>query len=177
MKCINFSEEAVCPYCYKKDSKTIERGETEVELKDLYPFVLTEFQKIDETWFMRKKTKKKLKMELIKRNLDLLLCNFNSYGCMSYKISTSYKDVEKEEDFKNFLEETILKVSDECIPLDSIFKYKYYMSDESLKDTYISVNKGFKKGEYLYEEFLFKVLIDLLCRYEYLHSKSDEKGV
>lgn len=172
----NFSKEVLHPYCYKKESRTIERCESGIEVKDLYPFVLTEFEKIDRTWFMRNKTKKSIKIGLIKRNLNLLLCEFNYYGCMS-KISTSFKEIAKEESFKEFMEETILKVSDKCIPLDSIFKYKYYMSDESMKEAYLIANKGFKKGEYLYEEFLFKILTDLLCRYSYLHSKSDEKGV
>lgn len=172
---INFSKEVLDPYCYKKDSRSIERNEGGVEVQELYSFTLNEFQKIDRTWFMRKKTKKELKIDLIKRNLDSLLCEFNYYAYMPYKISISYKDIAKEESFKEFLEETILKVSDECIPYDSIFKYKYYTSDESLKDTYISVNKGFKKGEYLYEEFLFKILIDLLCRHSYLHSKINNK--
>lgn len=170
---IRFSEVNISDvYEYSKKIRDIIISLDEVDVGGLHSYIVKECEKIEKTIFMRRNTKDKLKIKLIKSNVNSLIDEF-SYTTMvkfdntfflPYYIENSKCTLEK------FLEESILKVTDECIPRDSIFKFNYYMSDVALKYNYNKMIRDFKPNEYRYEEYLTHILINVMSRYIFLLS-------
>ena len=159
-------------YEYSKKIKDIIISLDEVDVGGLHSYIVEKCEKIEKTIFMRRKTKDKLKIKLIKSNVNSLIDEF-SYTTMVKFDNTIYLPYFTE-DYKytleKFLEESILKVTDECIPRDSIFKFNYYMSDASLRYDYNNMVSTFKPNEYRYEEYLTHILINVMSRYIFLLS-------
>ena len=124
-------------YEYSKKIRDIIISLDEVDVGGLHSYIVKQCERIEKTIFMRRNTKDKLKIKLIKSNV---------------------------------LEESILKVTDECIPRDSIFKFNYYTSDASLRYNYNNMISTFKPNEYRYEEYLTHILINVMSRYIFLLS-------
>lgn len=159
-------------YKYSKSLRDIVNTFDEVDVGELHSYIVKECEKIEKTIFMRRKTKDKLKINLIKSNVNSLIDEF-SYVTMVKFDNTFYLPYFTE-DYKytleKFLEESILKVTDECVPRDSIFKFNYYTSDEALKENYKNMIRDFKPNEYRYEEYLTHILINVMSRYIFLLS-------
>lgn len=157
-------------YKYSRKSRSIVNSFDEVNVLRLHDYIIDQCVKIEKTIFMRRKTKNELKINLIKFNVNSLINEFG-YITMTKLSSTFYLPYFNENNtytLEEFLEETILKITDECIPRDSIFKFKYYTSDGELKDNYFNLIKNFKPNEYMYEEYLVRILTDIMSRFIFL---------
>ena len=159
-------------YEYSKKIRDIIISLDEVDVGGLHSYIVKECERIEKTIFMRRKTKDKLKIKLIKSNVNSLIDEF-SYTTMVKFDNTFFLPYYSENSkctLEKFLEESILKVTDECIPRDSIFKFNYYTSDASLKYNYNKMIRDFKPNEYRYEEYLTHILINVMSRYIFLLS-------
>ena len=159
-------------YEYSKKIRDIIISLDEVNVGGLHSYIVKECEKIEKTIFMRRNTKDKLKIKLIKSNVNSLIDEF-SYVTMVKFDNTFFLPYYTENSkctLEKFLEESILKVTDECIPRDSIFKFNYYMSDAALKYNYNNMVSTFKPNEYRYEEYLTHILINVMSRYIFLLS-------
>ena len=159
-------------YKYSKNLKDIINTFDEVNVGEFHSYIVKECKRIEKTIFMRRKTKDNLKIKLIKSNVNSLIDEF-SYTTMVKFDNTFFLPYYTENSkctLEKFLEESILKVTDECIPRDSIFKFNYYTSDEVLRDNYLNMISTFKPNEYRYEEYLTHILINVMSRYIFLLS-------
>ena len=159
-------------YKYSRKLRDIISTFDEVNEGGLHSYIVKECEKIEKTIFMRRKTKDELKIKLIKSNVNSLIDEF-SYITMVKFDNTFYLPYYTEHytrTLEEFLEESILKVTDECIPRDSIFKFNYYTSDASLRYNYNNTIRDFKPNEYRYEEYLTHILINVMSRYIFLLS-------
>lgn len=159
-------------YEYSKKIRDIIISLDEVNVGELHSYIVKQCESIESTIFMRRKTKDKLKIKLIKSNVNSLIDEF-TYIIMVKFDNTFYLPYFTEDSkctLEEFLEESILKVTDECIPRDSIFKINYYTSDASLRYDYNNMVSTFKPNEYRYEEYLTHILINVMSRYIFLLS-------
>ena len=159
-------------YKYSKNLRDIIISLDEVDVGGLHSYIVKECERIEKTIFMRRNTKDKLKIKLIKSNVNSLIDEF-TYITMVKFDNTFYLPYFTEDSkytLEKFLEESILKVTDECIPRDSIFKFNYSMSDAALKYNYNNMIRDFKPNEYRYEEYLTHILINVMSRYIFLLS-------
>ena len=157
-------------YKYSKKSRSVVNSFDKVDVLRLHDYIIDQCKKIENTIFMRRKTKDELKINLIKFNVNSLIDEFD-YTIMNETDSVFYLSCFNENNpytLEEFLESSILKVTDECIPRDSIFKFKYYTSDEELKQNYNILTRNFKPNEYRYEEYLTKILIEVMSRFIFL---------
>lgn len=157
-------------YKYSKKSRSIINSFDEVDVLRLHDYIIDQCVKIENTIFMRRKTKDELKINLIKFNVNSLIDEFD-YIIMTKTSSTFYLSCFNEKNpytLEEFLENAILEVTDKCIPRDSIFKFKYYTSDEELKENYNILIRNFKANEYKYEEYLTRILIEVMSRFIFL---------
>lgn len=157
-------------YKYDKKSRSVVNSFDKVDVLRLHDYIIDQCKKIENTIFMRRKTKDELKINLIKFNVNSLIDEFD-YTIINETDSVFYLSCFDENNpytLEEFLESSILKVTDECIPRDSIFKFKYYTSNEELKENYNILTRNFKENEYRYEEYLTKILIEVMSRFIFL---------
>lgn len=169
-------------YKYDKRLRKVVSSFDEVNVLRLHDYIIDQCVKIEKTIFMRRKTKNELKINLIKYNVNSLIDEFSYFTMVKFDNTfyLPYFAENSKDTLEKFLEESIMKVTDECIPRDSIFKFKYYTSDEELKDNYFNLIRNFKPNEYMYEEYLVRILADVMSRFIFLLStetKENEKNV
>lgn len=180
---IDFENKVLYPVRYNKKTKEFIPNERLILVRNTNDFIQEEMERIDKIFFMRRRTKEKLKRQLILNNLNALIDLFNSEAKFTLKKSDSFGRV------TYFMEDIITTLYDKynkIYPLIPFFNNKLYSSKEKLRGKFVNILKHTINhrnisigemsdslyGSLLYAEFLLPIVILRMARYFIVTEKS-----
>ena len=184
---IDFENKVLYPVRYNKKTKEFIPNERLILVRNINDFIQEEMKKIDKIFFMRRRTKEKLKRQLILNNLNTLIDLFNDITMKGkrkflLKKSVLYGRV------TYFMEDIIISLCNEMLPLISVFKHKLYLKTEELRSEFVNTVKHtinhrnisvenmsdsfYSHSSLFYAEFLLPIVILRMARYFIVTEKS-----
>ena len=164
---------------YSKFFRLIQYIPGVITIKESMRITNRDCEAINKIFFMRKKTKRDLKLELIKKNISYIISEFNINNLRKfYPLLLEDTICHKYDKVYIPLEENIIKLSNKLHEIKLDDEMKLCLDVDELKEEYeeyVFMNKG-NRDVYMYEQFLFNHLCELMHYFfKYYHKYRMDK--
>lgn len=184
---VEFENKVLYPVRYDKKKRDFVPNERLIFVRNTNDFVQKEIENIDKIIFMRRRTKEKLKRQLILNNLNAVIDLFNDITMKGKRKFLLKKSVVYGR-ITYFMEDIIISLCNEMLPFISVFKHKLYLKVDELRSEFVNTVKHtinhrdisvenmsdsfYSHSSLFYAEFLLPIVILRMTRYFIVTRKS-----